>query len=57
MWIDNEYADNVDPYYMEMIKQKFAEDGVDVPSIFNDPNTNGYFAHGTGSVDIYVRFQ
>lgn len=42
---------------MEMIKQKFAEDGVDVPSIFNDPNTNGYFAHGTGSVDIYVRLQ
>ena len=42
---------------MEMIKQKFAEDGIEVPSIFNDPSTNGYFAHGTGSVDIYVSIQ
>ncbi|KAI9322100.1 glycoside hydrolase superfamily [Dichotomocladium elegans] len=51
--IDNEYATNIDPYYHEMIKTKFAEDGIVVPSIYNDPWTSGRFVSGVGSVDIY----
>ncbi|KAI9497041.1 beta galactosidase [Zychaea mexicana] len=52
--IDNEYADNVDENYMEMIKNKFKEDGMDVPTIFNDIGSpNGNWITGPGSVDIY----
>ncbi|KAI8140736.1 beta galactosidase [Fennellomyces sp. T-0311] len=52
--IDNEYADNTDEFYMEMIKEKFKEDGMVVPTIFNDIGApNGNWVNGTGSVDIY----
>ena len=52
--LDNEYADNTDEYYMQMIKDKFKKDGMVVPTIFNDVGTpNGNWINGTGSVDIY----
>ncbi|KAI7856110.1 glycoside hydrolase superfamily [Circinella umbellata] len=52
--IDNEYAVNTDPKYMEMIKDQFKKDGMDVPTIFNDIGApNGNWVSGPGSVDIY----
>lgn len=50
---DNEYAANTDEYYMEAIKEQFLKDGLDVPTIFNDPNTGAHFAKGIGAPDIY----
>ncbi|KAI8137250.1 glycoside hydrolase superfamily [Fennellomyces sp. T-0311] len=51
--LDNEYSANTDPGYLEMIKAKFLEDGMDVPTIYNDANMLHNFAHGPGSADIY----
>ncbi|KAI9494122.1 beta galactosidase [Zychaea mexicana] len=51
--IDNEYAVNTDPRYMQMIKDKFHEDGIVVPLIHNDPGLRSGFVRGEGAPDIY----
>ncbi|KAI8578859.1 hypothetical protein K450DRAFT_156599, partial [Umbelopsis ramanniana AG] len=51
--IENEYAYGIDPSYMQAIADKFREDGMTVPSTFNDPWPGDHFARGEGSVDIY----
>lgn len=38
---------------MQAVINKFAADGMVVPSTFNDPWAGGHFASGEGSVDIY----
>ncbi|KAI8137253.1 glycoside hydrolase superfamily [Fennellomyces sp. T-0311] len=51
--IDNEFSYNTDERYMAMLKEKFLEDGMDVPTIFNDVRADGNFLTGPGSPNIY----
>ncbi|KAI9494124.1 glycoside hydrolase superfamily [Zychaea mexicana] len=51
--LDNEYALNTDPHYMQFIKDTFHEDGIVVPLIHNDAGPRAGFVTGLGSADIY----
>jgi hypothetical protein len=50
---ENEFSINPIPSYMTAIEAKFKEDGMTVPTTFNDAWTADNFANGPGAVDVY----